>query len=45
VRTKARVAALDDEAARHVGSEKLLEVAFDGSKPLRAGNQFGIGLR
>ena len=43
VRTKTRLAALDDEMARHVGSEKLLEVAFDGAKAVRAGDQFGVG--
>jgi len=44
VRTRTRIAALDDETARHVGSEKLLEVVFDGPKPSRAGDQFGLGV-
>ena len=44
-RSKKRVAALQDEARREVGSEKLLEVVFDGSRPVRAGDQFGLGIR
>ena len=42
-RTKKLIAALQDETGRQVGSEKLLEVVFDGSKPVRAGDQFGMG--
>jgi DNA-binding beta-propeller fold protein YncE len=42
-RTKQRVAALSDETGREVGSEKLVEVVFNGPKPVRAGDQFGIG--
>ena len=45
VRTRNRVAALDDEMARHVGSEKLIEIAFTGPRPIRAGDQFGMELR
>jgi hypothetical protein len=45
VRTRNRLAALDDEMARHVGSEKLIEIAFSGPRPTRAGDQFGMGLR
>lgn len=41
--TKRIVATLEDETGRHVQSEKLLEVDFSGSKPVRAGDQFGIG--
>jgi hypothetical protein len=44
-RSKKRVAALQDESRREVGSEKLLEVVFDGSRPVRAGDQFGLGVR
>jgi hypothetical protein len=44
VRSKRLVATLEDEEGRHVGSEKLLEVVFDGAKPVRAGDQFGMGL-
>jgi len=42
-RTKRIVATLEDEAGRHVQSEKLLEIVFAGGKPVRAGDQFGIG--
>ena len=44
VRTKRLVTTLEDEEGRHVGSEKLLEVVFDGARPVRAGDQFGIGM-
>jgi DNA-binding beta-propeller fold protein YncE len=44
-RTKRVVATLEDETGRHVQSEKLLEVVFSGGKPVRSGNQFGIGLK
>jgi DNA-binding beta-propeller fold protein YncE len=43
--TKTLVTALSDETGRQVGSEKLLEVVFEGGKPAQAGDQFGIGLR
>jgi hypothetical protein len=43
VRSKRILAALQDETGRQVGSEKLLEVAFEGTRPVRAGDQFGIG--
>jgi hypothetical protein len=43
VRTRNRVAALDDEMTRHVGSEKLIEIAFTGPRPIHAGDQFGVG--
>jgi DNA-binding beta-propeller fold protein YncE len=42
-RTKGVVATLEDESGRHVQSEKLLEIVFASGKPLRAGDQFGIG--
>jgi hypothetical protein len=41
--TKRIIATLEDETGRHVQSEKLLEVDFAGGKPVRAGDQFGIG--
>jgi hypothetical protein len=44
-RSKKLIAALDDEVGRQIGSEKLLEVVFDGNTPVRAGNQFGMGSR
>jgi DNA-binding beta-propeller fold protein YncE len=42
-RTKRIVATLEDETGRHVQSEKLLEIVFANGKPVRAGDQFGIG--
>lgn len=44
-RTKKIVTTLTDEERRAVQSEKLLEVVFSGGKPVRAGDQFGIGGR
>jgi DNA-binding beta-propeller fold protein YncE len=44
-RTKQVVAALEDEEGRAVQSEKLLEVVFSGGRPVRAGDQFGLGRR
>ena len=37
--------ALQDETGRQIGSEKLLEVVFDAGKPVRAGDQFGMGAK
>jgi DNA-binding beta-propeller fold protein YncE len=44
-KSKKLIASLADEEKRAIGSEKLLEVVFDGSKPARAGDQFGVGTR
>lgn len=44
-RTKKLVTTLQDETSRQVGSEKLLEVVFSGNKPVRAGDQFGLGIK
>ncbi len=44
-RTKKIVAALKDETGREVHSEKVLEIVFDNDKPVRAGNQFGVGAK
>jgi hypothetical protein len=44
-KTKKLITALQDEAHHNVGSEKLLELDFDGTRPIRAGDQFGIGRR
>jgi DNA-binding beta-propeller fold protein YncE len=41
--TKRIVATLADETGQPVQSEKLLEVDFANGKPVRAGDQFGIG--
>ncbi len=42
-RTRKIIATLTDEEGREVQSEKLLEIDFRGKKPIRAGNQFGVG--
>jgi DNA-binding beta-propeller fold protein YncE len=44
-RTKKIVAALKDETGREVHSEKVLEIVFDNDKPVRAGDQFGVGAK
>lgn len=44
-KTRQRVAALSDETGRNVASEKLVEIAFEGTKPVRVTDQFGIGQR
>jgi len=41
--TKRIVATLEDETGRHAQSEKLLEIDFENGRPVRAGDQFGIG--
>lgn len=41
--TKRVVATLEDETGRDVQSEKLLEIDFVNGRPVRAGDQFGIG--
>ncbi len=43
VKTKKIIAALSDEVGRQVHSEKLLEIVFANGKPVRAGDQFGLG--
>ena len=45
VKTRKLIASLKDETGRDVGSEKLLEIVFDGKKPIRNGDQFGIGTK
>jgi hypothetical protein len=37
------IAGLKDEESRKVQSEKLLEIDFAGSAPIRTGEQFGLG--
>jgi hypothetical protein len=44
-RSKKMIVALEDDARRQIGSEKLLEVAFEGDKPARNGDQFGMGMK
>lgn len=43
VATRKIVASLTDEMGRAVGSEKMLELDWRGTKPIRAGDQFGVG--
>ncbi|MEW4531054.1 hypothetical protein [Maioricimonas sp. JC845] len=43
VESRQIIATLTDEEGRAVGSEKLLEIDFVDGKPVRAGDQFGIG--
>ena len=45
VKTKRIIAALSDDAGRQVQSEKLLEIVFANGKPIRTGDQFGLGQR
>jgi DNA-binding beta-propeller fold protein YncE len=45
VAAKKIVAALEDEAGHQVQSEKLLDLAIDRGKVVRAGNQFGVGTK
>jgi DNA-binding beta-propeller fold protein YncE len=44
-RTKQIVATLVDENGVNVESEKMLQIDFAGGKPIRAGNQFGTGMK
>lgn len=44
-KTRKVVATLTDEMGRAVQSEKVVEVVFAGGKPVRTGDQFGIGRR
>lgn len=43
VKTRKILLTLKDEFSNNVASEKMVEVDFDGEKPVLAGNQFGIG--
>jgi YVTN family beta-propeller protein len=45
VATKKIVAALEDETGRQVQSEKVLDIVIAGGKVVRAGNQFGVGMK
>ena len=45
VATKKIAATLQDETGRQVQSEKLLDLAIAGGKVVRAGNQFGVGMK
>lgn len=43
VKSRRVVATLSDEQGRAVQSEKVVEVVFQNDKPVRTGDQFGIG--
>jgi sugar lactone lactonase YvrE len=43
VKSRKVVAGLRDEGGREVHSEKVVEVVFRDGKPVRAGDQFGLG--
>jgi DNA-binding beta-propeller fold protein YncE len=45
VATKKIVAALQDETGRQVQSEKMLDLTIANGKVIRAGNQFGVGMK
>ncbi len=45
VATKKVVATLQDETGRAVQSEKMLDVAIANGRVVRAGNQFGVGMK
>ncbi len=42
-RSRKIIATLTDEEGREVQSEKMLEIDFRGNRPIRGGDQFGIG--
>ena len=45
VKSRKRVHRLTDETGREVGSEKMVEIHFRGDRPIRNGDQFGLGRR
>ena len=45
VTSKKILTALSDETGRQVHSEKIVQIDFAGGKPVRAGDQFGLGRR
>ena len=42
-RTKEIITALSDETGRAVHSEKMIQIVFSNGKPVRTGDQFGLG--
>ena len=44
-KTKRIMTALTDEKGREVHSEKMVEIVFEKGKPVRNGDQFGLGRR
>jgi DNA-binding beta-propeller fold protein YncE len=45
IRSKKILTTLQDENGRNVESEKMLEIDFAAGKPVRAGDQFGVGFK
>jgi DNA-binding beta-propeller fold protein YncE len=43
IKTKKIIAALTDETGRQVHSEKIVQIDFANGKPVRTGDQFGLG--
>ena len=43
VKSRKIIMTLTDEFSNSVASEKMVEIEFKGSKPIKAGDQFGIG--
>ena len=43
IKTRRILMVLQDEFYNNVASEKMLEIQFDGNKPVKATDQFGIG--
>jgi DNA-binding beta-propeller fold protein YncE len=43
VKTRKILTTLQDEFYNNVASEKMLEIDFSGNKPIKAGDQFGVG--
>jgi hypothetical protein len=43
VKTKRVIATLKDEKGGEVHSEKMMEIDFKNGKPIRTGDQFGLG--
>jgi hypothetical protein len=41
--TRKMIAQLKDESGLPIMSEKMVEIDFDGGKPVRVGDQFGVG--
>lgn len=42
-KTRKTIAELKDESGHPVQSEKLMEIVFSGARPIRTGDQFGLG--
>ena len=43
VKTRKILLTLKDEFNNSVASEKMIEIQFDGNRPVRIGDQFGVG--